>query len=281
MKSITKTIFLVVLFAGFACDKIEAPYKEIGNTPGASETRRVLLEDYTDHNCVNCPSATKKAKEITQLYAGKVILLAIHAGYFANPGAPPFQTDYRTVAGTAWDQFFGMSALGNPIGMVNRKSSGGAYTVMSANWSSKVAEIVEDVANVNLSVSTTYNESNKKLDVNISSKFLQSLSGTFKLQVCIVEDSLVSAQKNNDPNAGATPVIENYVHPKVLRQAVNGNWGEAIGGPTGIVSTTVDYKNTYSLTLPANYLARRCSVIAFIYNDATKEILQVTEKKII
>lgn len=261
-----------------SCDKIEPPFRENqggGNTE--TETRKVLLEDYTGHTCVNCPAAAKAALELQNAYSGKMIIMAIHSGFFARPSAAPFNNDYRTPEGDAWDQFFAVSAVGNPNGLVNRINENGNYVVTPGNWSSSIAAIIEDLADLKISVETTYNADNRNLAINVNGSFLNSLQGDYKLITCIVEDSIISAQKNNDPAAGETPVIAEYVHRHMLREVVNSIWGEeVVSNPTA--SSTFD-KN-YTLMLDPKYKQQHVSVIAFVYDASSFEIIQVEEHHI-
>lgn len=275
LKNIVLTIIIVIIFA--SCDKIEPPYKQSGNTQIETPTRKVLLEDYTGHTCVNCPAAAKKALEIQQLYGDKMIIMTVHAGFFALPTASPFNNDYRTPAGEEWDQFFGLSAAGNPIGMINRQNTGGVYGLGNGNWGTGVAAIIEDASIIKLEIETSFNETNRKLDVELKSTFLEAASGNYKIVACIVEDSLVSAQRNNDQTIGPATILD-YVHRHVLRENINGSWGEDLIAVGQLPSSTSNKQ--YSVTLNAIYKANHTSVVAFVYDALTFEILQVEEKHI-
>lgn len=269
------TVF--TLTAIVACDKIEAPYKKTGSVIPETPTKKVLLEDYTGHNCVNCPAAAKLALSLQQLYGERMIMMTVHSGFFARPASAPFNTDYRTPAGEAWDQFFAISNVGNPNGMINRKSTAGNYVVGPGNWGTRIAEIIDDEAVVKLDLNTTYNSATRKLDINLSASFVAALAGEFKLIVCILEDSLISAQKNNDASVGTTPTILNYVHRHVLRENVNGIWGESlVADPQPLTP----YTKSYSLNLNPLYNQKNSSVLAFLYDSSTYEIIQVEEKKL-
>lgn len=273
------SFFLAFAIILASCDKIEPPYKQDNQqTNPETITRKVLLEDYTGHTCPNCPAAAKSAIALQETYGNKMIMIAIHAGYFAWPQGAPFNNDYRTAAGEEWDQFFGISALGNPNGMINRKNTGGNYVVPPGQWGSQVAAIIEDPAQVKLEIETTYNESSRKLDIALNSKLLVAADTDYKIIACIVEDNVVSAQLNNESTVGPTPIIENYVHRHLLRENVNGIWGEDFI-TAGQASASENTKN-YSLTLNGNYDANNVSVVSFVYNASTFEIIQVEEKKL-
>jgi hypothetical protein len=280
MKTIHKILFFII-FAILvqACDKIEMPYKETGGETGGTATKKVLLEDYTGHLCPNCPTAGKKALDLQELYDGKLIVMAVHAGYFATPLGSPFDDDFRCEAGNTWDDFFGISNAGNPNGMINRQNTGGNYIIGDGLWPTTVAEIIDEEAVATIEIATTYNASNRKLDIELSSELLSALDGNYKVQVCLVEDSLIGAQKNSDASLGGA-VILNFVHHHVLREAVNSSWGTDMVAGGGQTAVNTIYTHNFSLTLNDAYNASHCSVIAWIFNGVDYSIIQVEEKKI-
>ncbi len=269
-------LLLGIIVAG--CDKIEPPYKEGGGGQVTDDTRKILLEDYTGHTCVNCPAGARLGHELVHLYNGKVIMIGIHAGYFAEPKSAPFNTDYRTEAGTAWDNYFGISAAGNPMGMVNRVSKQGAYNVTSANWATAVGQAAENKADISLEIKTTYNSSSRSLKVDLEAKALKALDSRLMIVACIIEDSIVSAQRNNDPNIGS-PTIPDYTHRHVLRGSINTPWGEELAA-AGQAAANASFTKSYTHSLNSDFNEKHVSVVAFIYDDTSKEVIQVEEKAI-
>ncbi len=282
MKKFLSIPFIVALigFSLTACDKIEPPYKETGGSQPTDDTRKVLLEDYTGHTCVNCPTGARLGHQIVDLYDGQVIMLGVHAGFFAEPKPAPFDNDYRTEAGTAWDNFFGISAAGNPMGMVNRQSSQGVYNVASAKWATAVSLAAEQKAALTLDINTSWNNDSRSLKIDLESKMLQSLNQKLMVIACIVEDSIVSAQRNNDPGIGIQGTIPDYVHRHVLRGSINGNWGEELAA-AGTAVNGASFSKSYSITsLNSAYKAEHVTVLAMVYDAETYEVLQVEEKHI-
>jgi hypothetical protein len=109
---------LVIFFS--ACEKITPPYKESkgGGNDTTGVLKNVLLEDYTGHTCVNCPTAAVIAHDLKNLYGDRLIVMAVHAGYFADPHPGIFENDYRTQAGNEWNTFFGFQNY--PSGLIDR-----------------------------------------------------------------------------------------------------------------------------------------------------------------
>jgi hypothetical protein len=296
-----KKYFLFLMIIGTAlsfqsCDYVANPNET--NTPvtgGPDDStvheRRVLVEDYTGHKCTACPQAAIAANQLKSTFGEKVIVVAVHAGFFANPttpaGAPPgsYLVDFRTAAGTAYDgaSYFGISNVGNPNGMINRKDYDGASTAhvkSFSSWSSEVASLLALPPVADLTITNTYNASTRSLSTNIASQFISDtlLSGTYKLIVMITQDSIIDWQLD-----GSTHVPD-YVHQHVLRANVNGTWGDTL--VSGTITPNATITKNYTYTLPTAYLGNpcdetQCHVVAFIYNTLNYEVIQAAEAHVV
>ncbi|MBN1198701.1 MAG: Omp28 family outer membrane lipoprotein [Bacteroidales bacterium] len=275
---------IVVLAFGIAgmlftsCDKLEAPYATAKEITVDSTKRTVLLEDYTGMKCVNCPAATARAEALAELYKGQVILIAVHAGYFSVPDASGhYTTDYRTAEGVAW--FNDFQLISNPMGMVNRKPFNGKLPIGAGSWADAVSLAVKDNKVASLSIHTDYTQGTRNhLSTTIDTKFLEPLTGTYNLTVCILEDSIIGWQKNNDTAVGPIPDIENYVFNNMLRAVLNGTYGEQL---TTSVDTTQTYSKTYVFTLSDSWDPTHLSLVAFVSNADTKEVIQSAKEEVI
>lgn len=267
-----------------SCDKIDEPFTEkitVDTTIQISHEKRVLLEDYTGHQCVNCPEAALIAHDLKNLTGDKLVVIAIHAGWFAK--ATPigdFTADYTTEAGDAWDAFFGISNVGNPNGMVNRKYYSTSEHIMSPpEWSTEVLSTLDDtVVTVDLKISNDYNTESRLLNSEITVEFVESIDKDLNLIVVLTESGIVSPQKNNNAEVGVTPIIFDYVHNHMLRDALTVTWGDAVA--TVGTANPATLKKSYSHTVSSAFNATNCSIVAFVYDVATKEVLQVVEKEL-
>jgi hypothetical protein len=315
-------IAIVALFFYSSCDRVDPPYTEGQDTSvnrdslahvqdslctfGSSSPhtyRKVLIEDYTGHLCGNCPYAAGVIyNTLKPLYGDTLISIGVHASasqtftetcppHAYPPGAfaPGYSVDFRTVAGEAWLNFFGVSS--NPKGMVSRLDyPTNAHVKSPTAWGSATAAIIGQPANVGIQILNTYDSASGNLSTCIKTTFLSSLSGTYNLSVLLTEDSIKAWQENysipNNP-----PLYQNdsaYIHRHVLRGAINNTWGVQIASGTVTAGDTV--RNTYSinlLNLPSTMNTTqpvlnisRCSIVAFVYDYTTKEILQVEEAKV-
>ena len=266
------------MFWTVSCDKLDEPFaikKEGGDTTTAMK-RKVLLEDYTGHKCVNCPSAAKAAHAIEAASNGGLIIIAVHAGFFATPGSAPFTADYRTAAGNEWNTEFGINAW--PAGIINRTPYEGALVLYDyGQWGNAINAQMALPQEANIGISSDYNAGSRELQVTLSTKFLAPLEGTYNLTVCITEDSIVSAQKNSDTLVGTVPVIDNYIFLDMLRANINGTWGEEL---TSSADTTMTYTKSYSYTLDPAWVAEHCHIVAFVSRTDSKAVIQAEKKAV-
>lgn len=273
-------IFLlnVVLVSFFsACDVVEPPY--VLNKPVDAKTK-VLLEDYTGHDCVNCPTAALKAHDLKELYEDDLVIIAVHAGWFARPipQEPSLASDYTCDAGEAWYNFF--KAFANPIGMVNRvESSPGDYLFDWEEWGTQVGLELQKEPEAGIIIENTFNESTRKLETTITTQFITDQTDKFNLIVCVTQDSIIDGQKNNNSEIGPA-LIEDYVFMHMLRGNLNGDWGELLTDDNP-VEVSKDYTNTITYTFPEEWIPKDCHVVAFIYSSETMTILQVEEAAVL
>lgn len=275
------SVLMISLFYTGACDKIEEPFtKKVEFTDTvAGVKKRVLLEDYTGHTCVNCPKAAKSAAALKEIYGDRMIILSVHAGHFANPfSSGNFTYDFRTSAGTEWDGFFGISNAGNPNGMVNRKGYDGAHILGPSNWSGSIGTALNEAPVLDLEISNQYNSGNRELSVEVTTTFLSQLDINTKLVVVLAESGIIKPQSNNDITVGTTPVIIDYEHNHVLRDAITTNSGTPVENTGSTFPSPVIKSFTY--TLKDEFVPANCEVIAFVYDEATYEILQAAEKEV-
>ncbi len=276
-----KIYLLILQFLFTYCDKIEPPFTEnlSQDTSVVKIKRKILLEDYTGHTCPNCPRAAEIAHNMQSVYGNSLIVMSVHAGYFATPGNPPFNNDLRCATSIELDNFFGVSAVGNPNGMINRVPYNNSKIINPDLWlSAFIIQNNNDKSTIKIDIQNTYILNERKLLSNIQTEFLDELTGTYMLAVYIIEDSIVSSQKNNDPDIGSVPVIIDYVHRNVLRASINSTFGDTIAN--GNINKGYYKEKTYSKTLNSNWNENQCYVLAYIYDHSSYEILQSEIKKI-
>lgn len=266
-----------------SCDKVDEPFtKQVFiDTTQVEHQKHILLEDYTGHKCVNCPTAALIAEKMKNIYGDKLVLLSVHAGPFADatPGGD-FIDDFTTEAGDAWDTYFGISNVGNPKGMVNRIGyPTSSHILAPEKWSTVVSSALKESAKVELEISNAYDVDTRKLASTIDIEFVETLNENLKLIVVLCESGIIAPQKNNNTEIGPSPIILDYVHNNMLRASITtGTWGVQIAQEGTTNPETL--QKSFNYTLNSDFNADNCKVVAFIYNTETNEVLQAAEKAV-
>jgi hypothetical protein len=290
MKTILKSIFVVLLLSMLnACDYVDREVvKNFGkeevtppDTTGGGDTtevriRKVLIEDYTGHTCPNCPRAATEIKNLEELYGEKVVAIALHvSATFAEPSPPTYPAEYRTTEGTAIDDFFNISAAGLPKGMINRKGYQGNHIIPYQSWGAEVGNIINTPLDAWISMKNTYDEALNKVTTDLKIDFENTITDEVKLCVFLVQDSIVSPQKDLDAPGGKNL---NYVHNHMLRKGLTPAFGETIA--TNPSAITPEIEKSYSLVLLPEWEPEHCKIIAYIYKASNYEVIQVQEKHV-
>jgi thiol-disulfide isomerase/thioredoxin len=258
--------FIILLIVAIACDKIEEPYTTQHNTPSQDTIKilkKVLVEDYTGHLCVNCPDAHEVLHQLMEAYPEQIIPIAFHVGNFAAPiSGSDYNNDFRTPEGGQLDTAFGCSDAGLPVGMVNRKKIDGSYLLSKDQWGTAISELLQTPQSINLKIKNSYESGSRKLTTGITVNYLSNLSNdSLYIVAYLTEDSIIAAQKSSNGD------IKKYVHMHMMRGSLdNSTWGKALSGSfTAGDSSEVNY----TMTLKTNFKPEHCHVVVFVYNNNT------------
>ena len=291
MKRITYLFILSILFGAvwMSCDKIDEPLslideydfpQNIDDTVFILDSaivmhKQVLLEDYTGHKCVNCPEWAIFAHELAEDLDHHLVIIAIHAGWYATPDAdPPFNTDLTTLAGEKLYTDFQIFA--NPIGMINRVEYNGNMQINPNSWEIVINEQLATEPVAGLTVRNKYYPNLNNVLINVDAVALTDIAGKYKLCVFITEDHVVSPQKNNNPDIGPTPDWLDYEHMSLLRDAITTTYGSYIS-TTGEMITGDIYNREYFYKIDESWVTANCNIVVYLYNEETWEVAQVAE----
>ena len=265
---------LILLLAG-GCDVIDDPVVPLTiNYQGAAEPptfdamtsgpQHVLLEDFTAHQCGNCPPAGELAAQLEEENEAVLHVLAIHAGSLAAVSDAPFDTDWTTDESNAyWDQ---LAFQVNPIGRVNRR--GGPSEIVSPNsWTTVVSDELALTPSVHLQGAVIPDPDvagNVHLHTHVT--FAAALTGEVRLALLVSESHLMAAQLDygNDPE-----VIENFEHNHMLRGSLSGADGLVIATDPAAGSTL---QLDYTLVWNDEWVLENSHILAVLTN-ADGEVL--------
>jgi hypothetical protein len=159
---------------------------------------------------------------------------------------------------------------------VNRINKDGIYYLGPGEWGTAVADAISKKADATIELEAGFTAGKTKISISANGSFLRRMEGEFYLQLCVVEDSIVGNQSNNDPTVGTTPLIENYVHRHVLRATVNGINGELVSDGD-VVMTGNTFTKTYEIAVDGVWKTQHLSVVAWVFRGSDFEVLQAEE----
>jgi len=217
------------------------------------EPRNVILEEFTGLNCTFCPDGHARASALAEENPGDVILVNIHTGGFANPGAG--QPDYRTQWGPAIDDL--VDVQGYPAGTINRLLFEGQDEIALSRtvWAAAAESTLQLASPVNLGMSTSFNDTSRELTVYVELYYTDNspMPENF-LNIALLESGVIGYQLN----AGVQQF--DYEHNHMLRDFLTGQWGDTI--PTTTLGST--WSNTYTYVVSEDFNIENCDVAAYV-----------------
>lgn len=257
--------------------------------PAPANQQRALLEDFTGQFCGNCPRAGAIAQQLKTQYGERLVAMEVHVtNFFAAPKAyVPYLVDYRVpTVSLEIENALGLAAL--PKGAVSRVPYGGSSSPVLeyAEWGAAVAAQLAKAPQQELRLTPRYDSTTHLLHLKVASRYLVAQpQRKFRLGVFLSEDNLVGGQKDYDRPAGQQD-LTNYVHHHVLRAALTGTFGTLQATNPLKDQAYVAY---LGYTLPAatanpartQWNPKNVSIVAYLADDATKEIVQVAEVKLL
>ncbi|GAB4205524.1 MAG: hypothetical protein Fur0023_14450 [Bacteroidia bacterium] len=218
----------------------------------APQNKKAVLEEFTGIHCGYCPDGHKIATNIYNADPNNVVLINIHTGGYATPGAG--EPDFRTTDGNNIAAMPGMGITGYPTGDVNRTIMSGTVMAMSRSlWTSAVNTIKSQSAYCNVALQGTLDAQTRILTVEAQVYYTaNSPATTNSLTIVLMENDIPGPQSdygNYNPtnwNPDGT-----YKHNHVLRKVLTPTFGQPVSPTTAgsLYTTTVTY------TVPTKYPA--------------------------
>jgi len=288
MKKFNKYIalFSLAILIGSCCE-VEFPNLETPAPPNGS--RRALIMDFTGHLCAGCPGAARIANEISATFPDHATVLAVHPDFLglttplSGNEDDPFTTDWRTPEGNHYQSIFNISSS-IPVGVVSGLQENGAYETQALSWQGQVSDLIFQERPATVDLQADYAEDTRTLDISSSVLFQQDLEGSYGLILATVETNIIDWQKNGTSTTPADPAydpgdIDNYVHKHVLRNHVNGLTGDIVVSAGALEGEAHDFSHT--AVLSEDFVQEEVSILAYVYNTETLEVIDVVEHHII
>ncbi len=271
MKTIVTVLFALLIIT--SCDKVDDPFDvpHNGGNNTTPEAQKILLEDLTGFRCTNCPQAHDIATNLYNVYGDQLIIVSVHgSAQFSTPSSSgPYSTNFQTPAATHYYTDF-FDSPGLPTGAVNRRIISDSRTVAPSAWGEIINPMIQTTAPANLSIDVmSYNEATRVVEVDITMTITSEMaSGNYFMTAYLVEDSIYDWQLNNGVD------IENYLHRHVLRDNINGTWGD-LAFDSG--EANQEKTLSYQYTLNEAWKEEHCEIVAYLYHGDTREIVQVNK----
>lgn len=264
-------IFISALLTFTACDdRVPILY----DAPNKLGDQKLIIEEFTGVQCVNCPQGSDEIASFVAAYPGKVIPVSLHAGYFSTPVPGKSVQDFRTPDADFLYEYIGPAPF-YPSAVFNRKVfSNNDLIYNQPSWAGLVQQVLESNSKCGLSLETSYNEANRELTVTISGIAKEKINDGILAHVMITESNIVEWQKY--PNAQG--YIADYVHKHVLRGIVSGFTGDKVADNP---KAKQNFSKTYKYKLPEKWVVENCEVVGFVSYASKKEIIQAESKEVL
>ena len=280
LRDINLSLFCLFAFSLLllSCDIIDSPIQspDIPVDTTSNFKQNVLLEDYTGHTCNNCPAAAEDAHQLeTAFGSDRVIIVAVHAGPFANPAPPDYPADHRTTVGTELDNAFRISRAGNPNGMVSRINYNGKLIQSPGNWAPATADLLDNAPTLGIELERTWSASTKTVDLEATLHFLEEGDTNYYLSAWITESGIIGDQE--DKRKSPTH-IEDYEFEHMLRGSFNGTWGDRVSAT--IVAKGQKLTKTLQFVFPTGvaWVPENCRIVVFVHkHDASVSVTQLKD----
>lgn len=226
--------------------------------------RKVLVQEFTGINCVNCPTGAATIHDLQALYPESIIAVGLHPGGtgFSGP-IGPFNLN-NDLAGVYYNHY-------KPAGFPAAVIDGQAPITNITAWAGAIREQIEKPAAGDIELTPTYDEATRTVTVDYEVKLNSVFTSTLNINIWLVENGIRGPQKSG------SSIIPNYEHNHVLRASLTGDWG------TPLNSTFLPdevYTGTVSLTLDNAWAAENCQLVGFLQTDS-KSVEQATETPLI
>lgn len=277
---------LIVAFAAVFSSCEEEPPPGLRTGPGAfldttfvtqtvpnAQAKNVLIEDLTGVNCVNCPKAADTGKALINALNGRVKLAGLYLTTpFTLTNPFPGEEDLRTQeAEDIANAIFVPSSL--PSGYVDRAKSSGIRNIDYSVWRTEVNKRLALSTPVNISVNGSYSDADSNITVNMAITYTEDMtSESHSYTIMILEDSIIVAQKV--PLVGT---VYDYVHYHVLRTTYTPSVGALITENKEVGRVI---QKSFKGKIGNTWRPGKCSVIVFVQDANTKEVLHVEDAHI-
>lgn len=220
-----------------------------------SQKSNVLIEELTGIGCTYCPDAHKICDQLVAANPGKVFVICVHSGIYANNRTPLFTTE----EGNTLLNTLGVMG-GYPAGYVNRYQwtvNGSQGFGVSRGVFDQITQMLlqSQTAKTNVAAKATIDKSTRELKVTVQVCYTGELTaeeGAYAVHVALAQNGVKGPQ-----SGGSTyyperwdATTQQYTHNHMLRKLLAGLNGDVV--PYAGTGSANVIEKTYTYTIPAN-----------------------------
>lgn len=226
------------------CKSVECAVK-VNDVP-LTYDRKHLIEHFTGDQCGYCPYGMYSIVDYLETAKTPTIWVSHHAG---------FNQDEFTIA-ESLKLVSALGVSGAPAMTMNRTQQEQGQ-IFHPGYLPEITIKDKNKAAVSVKIQHTYNADSRKMDITVSGESSYATDGKFLLSVLIKENRLVGKQADYY-YAWGDYMWKEFMHARVIRGMLTPALGDTI------VMNNKAYSKTYSYTIPAEWVAENCCIVAYI-----------------
>ena len=226
------------------CKPVECAIK-VNDVPLTFD-RKHLIEHFTGDQCGYCPYGMYSIVDYLETAKTPTIWVSHHAG---------FNQDEFTIA----ESLKLVSALGvsGAPAMAMNRSQQEPGLIFHPGYLPEITIKDAKKAAMSVNIQHTYNADSRQMDITVSGESSFDTNGKFLLSVLVKENRLVGKQADYY-YAWGDYMWKEFMHARVIRGMLTPATGDTI------VMKNQAYSKTYSYTIPAEWVAENCCVVAYV-----------------
>ena len=236
--------------------------------------RKYLIEHFTGEDCGYCPLGMYNIVDYcTNRTNTPCIWVSHHYGY----GDDEYSIPESTMIGAA------CGVNGAPNMAINRTKITGLSIAFSPadilpaeGMEELIADKCDTMAEASVVIEHTYKAEMRELNVTVSGQVADASVTKYLLTVLIKENGLIGKQADYAGYSWKSAGFKEFLHPCVIRDVL---CSDAMGDEVAVENQA--YSKSYTFTMPENWVAENCCVVAYITPTTKKPIINAEEAPLV
>lgn len=239
--------------------------------------RKFLIEHFTGDQCGYCPYGMYSIVEHIEKSSTPYVWVSHHYGFNNDEYTIP-ESEY--IGKFIYPHDNVNTSLGAPNMVLNRTKIYGktmqfhpAYLV-EEGFDEIIKSKLDTTAEASVNINHTYNADTRELNITVSGQVANTAVTEYLLTVLIKENGLIGKQADYYWS-WKTAGWKEFMHPCVLRGFISNHFGD------NVAVENQAYSATYTFTMPNNWVAENCCVVAYITPVTKKPIINAEQVAIV